>query len=389
MEQTPTDRLRAAWARTDDLFARLPDLQARPIALRHPFVFYLGHLPAFAWNQLGVAVLGQPSTGPWDDLFAFGIDPDCAEDAQAASIDCYPPVDEIEAWRDEIRARLLGLIPLLSDGDSVLHHRQRGVHLVVEHELMHHETLLYMVVHGGIAVADDWVGGDGAASEQVEVPAGEAVLGADFDALTFGWDNEFPAQRVDVPAFRIDNLPVRIADWQAYVAEGGPVPDSWVQRDGAWFVRSACGLVPLDEVRGWPVQVSQAQAAAYARARGRRLPTEAELARVRHVPDGANVGFRHWSPVPVGQASPSPSGVHEVVGNGWEHTASVFGPLPGFRAYVDSYAGYSADFFDEAHQVVVGGSWATDDSLLRPSFRNWYRADYPYVFSKFRTVAAG
>ena len=30
---------------------------AQPIALRHPFIFYLGHLPAFAWNHVCAGVL--------------------------------------------------------------------------------------------------------------------------------------------------------------------------------------------------------------------------------------------------------------------------------------------------------------------------------------------
>jgi formylglycine-generating enzyme required for sulfatase activity len=36
--------------------------------------------------------------------------------------------------------------------------------------------------------------------------------------------------------------------------------------------------------------------------------------------------------------------------------------------------------------VLRGGSWATDATLLRPSFRNWFQPHYPYVFSKFRCV---
>lgn len=53
--------LEHAWARTDTLFDLLaPDaLAARPIALRQPFIFYLGHLPAFAWNQVGRDVAGR------------------------------------------------------------------------------------------------------------------------------------------------------------------------------------------------------------------------------------------------------------------------------------------------------------------------------------------
>ena len=65
---------------------------------------------------------------------------------------------------------------------------------------------------------------------------------------------------------------------------------------------------------------------------------------------------------------------------------AIGGDLPGFRPWARTYPGYSADFFDGEHDVVFGASWATDRSLLRPSFRNWYRRSYPYAFTKFRVV---
>jgi formylglycine-generating enzyme required for sulfatase activity len=80
----------------------------------------------------------------------------------------------------------------------------------------------------------------------------------------------------------------------------------------------------------------------------------------------------------------SPSGVRELVGNGWEWTGTPFQPFPGFRADLPDYPGYSADFFDGRHSVLLGGSWATDRRLVRRSFRNWYQPHYPYVFTKFR-----
>ena len=70
--------LERAWARSDALFRMLtPDaLATQPIALRQPFIFYLGHLPAFGWNQVCRGVLGQPSFDPaLDALFERGIDP--------------------------------------------------------------------------------------------------------------------------------------------------------------------------------------------------------------------------------------------------------------------------------------------------------------------------
>jgi formylglycine-generating enzyme required for sulfatase activity len=49
-----------------------------------------------------------------------------------------------------------------------------------------------------------------------------------------------------------------------------------------------------------------------------------------------------------------------------------------------SYPEYSADFFDGEHFVMKGASPATAKELIRPSFRNWFRARYPYVHATFR-----
>ncbi len=53
-----------------------------------------------------------------------------------------------------------------------------------------------------------------------------------------------------------------------------------------------------------------------------------------------------------------------------------------------SYPEYSADFFDGRHYVMKGASPATAKELIRPSFRNWFRGNYPYVYAKFRTVGS-
>src|SRR5260370_3264319 len=79
MAETRGGRLAGGWARTDRIFEILPPeaIFAQPIALRHPFVFYVGHLPAFAWNHICAGALGRPSLNPaYDELFSRGIDPD-------------------------------------------------------------------------------------------------------------------------------------------------------------------------------------------------------------------------------------------------------------------------------------------------------------------------
>ena len=50
------------------------------------------------------------------------------------------------------------------------------------------------------------------------------------------------------------------------------------------------------------------------------------------------------------------------------------------------YPGYSANFFDGSHYVMKGGSARTAAPLLRRSFRNWFRPDYPFVYAGFRVV---
>src|ERR1700716_4487756 len=73
----------AAWYRRNRARSRaLFDLLAgeayysQPIALRHPIVFYEGHLPGFSFNTLVKKALGRPSIDPrLETLFARGIDP--------------------------------------------------------------------------------------------------------------------------------------------------------------------------------------------------------------------------------------------------------------------------------------------------------------------------
>ena len=65
-------------ARSQALFDLLADeaYYSRPIDLRHPIVFYEGHLPAFSFNTLVKRALGGPSIdAALEVLFARGIDP--------------------------------------------------------------------------------------------------------------------------------------------------------------------------------------------------------------------------------------------------------------------------------------------------------------------------
>jgi ergothioneine biosynthesis protein EgtB len=431
------DRLRACWSRSDQIFDLLEPgaIFERPIALRHPLIFYLGHLPAFAWNQVCRGVLGMPSFRPeFDSLFERGIDP-VGVDAYESATE-WPPISEVLAYRDRVRSELVEAIAKVGqhgDNDPLTEHG-RIFEVAIEHELMHQETLQYILQQLPLtskkrppSMAPYDFGG-AARPAKVEVAGGPVLLGADFETAAFGWDNEFPQLEVEVGDFLIDRTPVRNGEFLAFIGDGGyrrrelwrdedwqwrervglEHPAFWSRDNGSFCYQTLFDSLPLDKVVDWPVFVSHAEAEAYCRWRGGRLATEAEFHRAAYsTPSGGrraypwgdaapdqhhgNFDFRHWAPTPVGRFSDGDSawGVAELVGNGWEWTDTVFAPYPGFSAYVRTYPGYSADFFDGLHCVMLGASWATPRQLIRRSFRNWFQRHYPFMFAKFRCAYDG
>ncbi|MEO6221894.1 MAG: SUMF1/EgtB/PvdO family nonheme iron enzyme, partial [Vicinamibacterales bacterium] len=258
--------------------------------------------------------------------------------------------------------------------------------------------------------------------EWIEIPAGRATLGIDAAAAPFSWDNERPALVVDVPAFSIDRHNVTNAAFMAFVESGGYAdrrwwrdedwawivaervqhPLFWERVDRQWMWRGMFDRVPLP--LSWPVYVSLAEALAYATWRQARIMTEAEFQRAAYgTPDGTEqrfpwggafpddtrgvFDFSSWDPRAAGSmpAGRSAWGVDDLVGNGWEWTSTCFAPFPGFSP-LPSYPEYSADFFDNDHFVLKGASPGTSAALIRPTFRNWFRPRYPYVYATFRCV---
>jgi gamma-glutamyl hercynylcysteine S-oxide synthase len=429
-------RMADARAQTDALFDFLPpnSFYERPIAERHRLIFYLGHLEAFDWNLLsGPLELGTHDAA-FDKLFAFGIDP-VGGGLPTDKPGDWPNIAKTEKYKTNIRTRLdealrkfdLSHAPLLADGTLL--------HVAIEHRLMHAETLSYLLhnlplerkIPHPAPMSDPRLA---PARRSVTIPAGTATLGKLRSEGTFGWDNEFETQRISVPEFSIGAFPVTNGEYMEFVQACGyedsrywrpkdrewrrqqrlDHPQFWLPRsnsaatdpDTQWEYRSMFGIIPLPQ--SWPVYVSYAEAAAFARWAGKKLPTEAQWHRAAYgTPQGVereypwgdappdhsrgNFHFKSWhaAPVDAHPAGASAFGVHDLLGNGWEWTSTPFGPFPGFTPF-PFYKGYSADFFDGKHFVMKGGSARTDASMLRRSFRNWFQPHYPYVYATFRCV---
>lgn len=425
------ERLQEARRRTDDLFAivKRDSLYERPIPERHRIIFYIGHLEAFDWNLFSERAFGLKAFQPdLDRLFAFGIDPvgGGLPDDQPSD---WPRVDEVRSYADRIRQILdQNIASGVESAQETEFPLPQLLHVAIEHRLMHAETLAYMFHQLAFdhklapAVTSALRSNELVAQQMIDIPAGRATLGLASSTEGFGWDNEYEACTVEVPAFAIDKFEVTNGqyldflraggyetksswaeeDWKWKVANEISHPVFWERKNEEWFFRGMFAEQPLP--LNAPVYVSLAEARAYAVWAGKDLPTEAEWHRAaygqkdgreRAYPWGdaapseefGNFNFADWNPTAVDAfpAGESAFGVADLIGNGWEWTATTFAPLPGFKAF-PFYPGYSANFFDGKHFVMKGGSPRTAACMLRRSFRNWFQPHYQYVYAGFRCV---
>jgi formylglycine-generating enzyme required for sulfatase activity len=375
-------------------------LYERPIAERHRVVFYIGHLDGFEAIQISREGAGKKSPDPeLDSLFQAGIDPDSSSLPTDTPAD-WPSLDQVYGYAQRCRERV----------DSALDQCAEDIILMaLEHRQMHLETLAYMFHNFSYELKNAPLSSLYTASANsasttnnwVNIPAGEAVLGVPDDGR-FGWDNEFAQVRRPVPGFRMQRHKVTNGDYLRFVEAGAKTPHFWTRRNSKIFYRGMFEEIPLP--LDWPVYVTQQEAESYANWIGASVPTEEQFHRAAYgTPSGetrpfpwgssaptwshGNFDFRRWDPEPVTATPQGDSAfrITQLVGNGWEWTSTVFAPFPGFHSR-PSYPGYSANFFDGEHNVIKGGSPRTAARLLRSSFRNWFRRDYPYVYATFRCV---
>jgi iron(II)-dependent oxidoreductase len=368
-------RLAVARTRTLALLELVPDgyLARRVHDFYSPIGWHFGHIARTEEHWVSRALSLPVHDEGLDFLFA-----DSPENPKEARVR-LPSVEHILGYMRNTRERSLSLLygAELNSPEELLH-QGFAWEYALQHECQHQETILELLclIHKDKGTLPEepphaWAPSKG---PTIEVPRETFCMGSDG---AFVYDNEREPHQVSVEGFVCGERPVTAYEWSAFVrdegyqrrelwsrdgwewrsAERAALPEHWFEDDGAYFTYSPMGARAVHPNEP-AASVSWFEADAFARWAGKRLLTEAErelLARR-----------------------------HPVNGRIWEWTSSLFVPYPGFRAF--PYEEYSKAHMDGRHRVCRGGSWASSEPVLRPSFRNWYLPGYRQGFLGLRCV---
>lgn len=326
-----------------------------------------------------------------------------------------PSLSEICHYLEEVRSRVFDYLAI-----APLDQQERLWRWLLQHESQHAETvtlILELQKRDGLWKANETsllsleltppVTVSVNPTEMICIPAGYFQQGnQSLEAL----DNERPVQSVYLETYWIDRTPVTCAEYRSFIQAGGYQDARWWSDEGWQWVQKHSLSKPLYwsgslAHEDHPVcGVSCHEAEAYARFVGKRLPTEAEWEKAASWNPSTQQRSRYpWGDDPLdatrcnhrrfcGTTSAvdlysngqSYYGCYDLLGNVWEWTASEFAGYPEFESY--PYSGYSQAYFDGAHRVLKGGSWATYPWALRSAFRNWYHPTVRQIFAGFRCV---
>ena len=236
----------------------------------------------------------------------------------------------------------------------------------------------------------------------VFVPGGQYIIGSDSGNV-----DERPAHRAWVNSFYIDKYEVTNGMYLHFVDQTGyPAPDRWSHRlNRQDSVDWRENLAWKEEVNKPATWVSWRDAAAYARWRGCRLPTELEWevaargssATVypwgnRPTPvtgePGANIagsedGFAEVAPVGSFASGLSIFGALDMSGNVWEWVADWYLPAAYDSNVVrDAIHGVQDSLFSQ--KVIRGGSWLDSMKDARTTVRRGFDPAYGSDLIGFR-----
>lgn len=425
------NQIRAYFHQTADLYESLFKLLScdeayfvKPIALRHPLIFYYGHTNTFFVNKLILAGLMTERVNPeMESLFAVGVDEMGWDDVNEKNYD-WPSVDAVRAYRQQVRAEVDRVIDTLPINETIDWESPWWIILMgIEHERIHLETSSVLIRQHHLKYvmpSADWpVCSDQQSSPPtnsfVDIPARQVTLGKQ-DA-SYGWDNEYGSLIKDCSAFRAAKHLCSNAEFLDFLEAGGYAKDAYWQEEGLAWREYAQATHPTFWVKqgvewklrlmaeeinmpwSWPAEVNYHEAKAFCHWKSEqsglpvRLPTEAEWYSI-YAHAGLSdviVTAEHQANLFLdGEASSCPvdkfahDDLFDVVGNVWQWTETPIFPFDGFKVH-PIYDDFTTPTYDGRHNLIKGGSWISTGNEALKSARYAFRRHF-FQHAGFRYI---
>ncbi|MFT6732574.1 MAG: ergothioneine biosynthesis protein EgtB [Polaribacter sp.] len=204
----------------------------------------------------------------------------------------------------------------------------------------------------------------------------------------FYFDNEGPQHKFYLESFKIASRLVSNGEYLSFIENGGyqnanywlseawglikdkktTAPLYWLKKDNKWFQYTLFGLQPLD--LNQPVEhISYFEANAYASSLNKRLPTEQEW-------EVAARKVRAWK-------MQTQTDLKQMFNHLWQWTSSSYCAYPGFKVVDGAIGEYNGKFMVNQY-VLRGGSKATPENHIRPSYRNFFYPNASWQYSGIR-----
>lgn len=315
-----------------------------------------------------------------------------------------PSVEEVYNYRHYVNAAMLRFFNTVSDLSELLTYT---LEIGLQHEQQHQELLVtdikYILGHHPLhpvyKVIELPLVVDALPTQWHNIDEGTYKIG--YEGNGFCFDNEQGVHQVYLNAYKIMNRPITNGEYLSFMNDGGytdhrwwfsdawgwlaenkiVAPHYWQKVDGEWHQYHLGGLKPID-LNAPVCHVSMYEAAAYAMWAGKRLPTEQEweVAAKLLNPKGAE----HGNFSEQGLLQPVPTQTDsQWFGDVWEWTNSAYLPYPYYQRPDGALGEYNGKFMIN-QMVLRGGSCATPQSHIRPTYRNFFQPDKRWQFTGFR-----
>ncbi len=263
--------------------------------------------------------------------------------------------------------------------------------LLINHEQQHQELMLTDLKHlfffNPISIKLENTGSNVESfvscphqSESIAFDAGIYEIGHQNEDFYF--DNEGPRHRVYLEKFALDSALVSNQTYLEFIEDGGyQKPEYWLseawyqikhnqmhgplywrKKSGKWYEHSLMGDAEL--VLDAPVKhINYFEACALASWKNKRLPTEQE-----------------WE---AAATSEKATEFVQLLNCLWQWTSSAYNAYPGFKPVEGAIGEYNGKFMVNQY-VLRGGSRATPENHIRPSYRNFFYPTASWQFSGIR-----